>query len=636
MHRATLPCRAIVLLAATVLPASLAFGQSLPVHAGTRVLRSGPLIVEVGAPESAECRWNRGVRFSPVANVLRVQLHGREFAYSPVSGGAVDSGFTGGLPMEFDIGQEAFQPDPPGYNEGRAGDPFLKIGVGILQRDGSAYSFSKDYPIIEAAQTTVVWHEDRARFVQTLAGTANGYACRLQEDLIVKNDRIIMKYVLRNTGTESFTTEQYIHNFLSFGDTPVGPDVRIAFPYEFTTSPAVNPWTPPTRRRLAPAVAPDVARIGNTIYYMQTISSVPKIWVYKPEDYRGPDLFAVEHTKTEQRVMISSSVPAVYVGIWTTNYQVSPEQFILITLAPGEEIEFTRTYVFSIDGFVREDCTADAAVDTNDLSVMASAWLSEPGSAAWDPSCDVSSPADDRIDLRDLAALAGQWQQAGGLLAPVAHWRLDETTGSAALDEREQNHGTLHHFPDGDTPWTAGMADGGLSFDGVDDYVEVHGYPGITGTGPRTVTAWVQLSEKPTEHQAIIAWGENAPGRYWLLEVDASRQLRFSCGTGSAVASDNLVGDTRWHHVAAVLDPIAPGTAHVTDVRLYVDGRRQDVFEVTEATINTGQTENLRIGASHQPGPSGHFHGIIDDVRLFDAALSTANIRYVYAQTASP
>ena len=43
-------------------------------------------------------------------------------------------------------------------------------------------------------------------------------------------------------------------------------------------------------------------------------------------------------------------------------------------------------------------------------------------------------------------------------------------------------------------------------------------------------------------------------------------------------------------------------------------------------------TEDLRIGASHQPDQSGHFHGIIDDVRLFEAALSTANIRQIYAQ----
>lgn len=609
--------------------------DTLPVHAGTRVLRSGSLVVEVGDPESQECRWNKGVRFSPVANVLRAQLHGQEFLYSPVAGGALT--YLGGLPMEFDIGQEAFQPDPPGYNEGRNGDPFLKIGVGILQRDGNAYNFSKDYPIIEPAHTTVTWGEDRARFVQTLSGNAYGYSCRLEEDVIVKNDRIVMKYVLENTGTKPFTTEQYIHNFLSFTGRSVGPNWRLSFPYDFTASPAVDPWTPPARvRALAVAASPDVVRVANMIVYMQKISSVPKIWIYKPEEYTGPELFAVEQMDTKQRLIIEASMPAAYVGIWTTDYQVSPEQFLQMTLAPGEKAEFTRTYVFRVDGFVPADGTGDSVVDANDLSLMSSAWLSEPNTVNWEPSCDTSSPGDDRIDLRDFGALARQWHQENGLPAPIAHWRLDETTGASALDERGQHDGVLHNFPDDDSQRVTGMNDGGLALDGIDDYVEVPGYPGIAGSHPRTVTAWVKASEIPAADQTLVAWGEQAPGRYWLLEVDTKRRLRFSCGTGFAVASDRLVGDKQWHHIAVVLDPILPDNPQVSDVRLYVDAQRQNAFETAEHAIDTGDAENLRIGAAHSADESGFFNGIIDDVRLFDAALSTANIRRIYTDTRSP
>ena len=172
--------------------------------------------------------------------MLRAQLRGQEFLYAPVGGGALT--YLGGLPMEFDIGQEAFQPDPPGYNEGKSGDPFLKIGVGILRRDASAYNFSASYPVVERARTTVTWQPDRAHFVQTLTGNANGYSCYLEEDVIVKNDRLILNYLLRNTGSKTFTTEQYLHDFLCFSGRPVGPNVRLSFPYDFTTSPAVSPW----------------------------------------------------------------------------------------------------------------------------------------------------------------------------------------------------------------------------------------------------------------------------------------------------------------------------------------------------------------------------------------------------------
>ena len=122
------------------------------VHAGTRILQSGGLVVEIGDPDSPDCRWNRGQRFSPVANIIQVTLNGLEFCYAPVNGGSLS--YLGGLPMEFDIGQESFQPDPPGYNEGTNGSPFLKIGVGILRRNSSEYNFSSTYPVIELAQTT--------------------------------------------------------------------------------------------------------------------------------------------------------------------------------------------------------------------------------------------------------------------------------------------------------------------------------------------------------------------------------------------------------------------------------------------------------------------------------------------------
>jgi|GEM_PF-837039 len=621
----------IVLVVLTLHVAPVA-GQPLPVHAGTRILRGGSLVVEVGDPESPEARWNQGLRFSPVASVLRAQLHGREFLYSPVNGGALT--YLGGLPMEFDIGQEAFQPDPPGYNEGKSGDPFLKIGVGILRRNASAYNFSANYQVVELAHTTVTWRQDRAHFVQTLAGSANGYSCRLEEDVIVKNDRIVMKYRLQNTGTKTFTTEQYLHNFLCFSNRPVGPNVRLSFPYDFTTSPAVALWQPPARvRPFGIAASPTVVRIANMIEYVEAASSVPKIWVYKPEGYAGPERFAVEHLDTQQRMVIETSIPAAYVGIWTTNYQVSPEQFVLITLAPDEEIEFTRTYTFQIDGFVPQDGTGDGTVDVNDLARTSAAWLTEPADARWEPACDISSPPDDKIDLHDLTALAGQWRQESGLPEPIAHWRFDETEGTTARDERGQHSGVLRNFPSDSSQWVPGTDGGGLLFDGIDDAVEIAGYPGITGKHPRTVTVWIKLNEKPSENQGILAWGEQAPGRSWLVEVDTNRKLRFSCGEGYAVASDRLVGDTQWHHIAVALDPMVADAPYVGNIRLYVDARPQPLYEMAEHEIDTGRSESARIGVSLDPSEPGHFNGIIDDVRVYETALCTAHVLGIYRES---
>jgi hypothetical protein len=58
---------------------------------------------------------------------------------------------------------------------------------------------------------------------------------------------------------------------------------------------------------------------------------------------------------------------------------------------------------------VAGDIDEDGDVDEADLNVFMSAWLSEAGDAQWNPDCDISVPADNRIDILDFAALSKNW-----------------------------------------------------------------------------------------------------------------------------------------------------------------------------------------------------------------------------------
>jgi hypothetical protein len=619
---------------ATIYRTARAADNPQPIHAGTRILHSGSLIVEVGDPDSPDCRWNQGLRFSPVANVIRVQLNGRDFCYAPTSGGALN--YLGGLPMEFDIGQESFQPDPPGYNEGSNGSAFIKIGVGILKRNSSAYNFSSSYQVEELAQTTTTWEPGRVRFVQTLSGTANGYSYQLEEDVIVKNDRILMHYVLTNTGTKTFTTEQYLHNFLTFNQRNVGPDYRVYFPYQMTTSPQLREWEPPVLMMVGRGLKfadnnPPMVGLENMILYTKTISSVPKTWVYKPDDYLGPDTIAIEQSAVGQRVIIDSSLRSAYIGVWTTSYQVSPEQFLIVTLAPGEHAKFTRTYRFSTDGSMPQDCTGDQIINGNDMLALSSAWLSAPGQENWNPSCDMSEPADDWINNKDLAVLSQVWGQDATGPAPAAYWPLNEATGMVAADSMGSYDGSLLGFSADDSQWVTGRLGGGLELDGTDDYVEVEGYPGICGKKPRAVFAWIKTQEVPVGKLPIVTWGRKHPGAHWLLEVDEDQRLRLSCESGFISANEQQVGDGNWHHVAVVLDPVDSERPLMSDVILYVDGKRRTIYKMEEAEINTGCIENVRIGGVHGPDDNT-FAGTIDEVAIFDVVVGPAAVQQAYMQ----
>jgi hypothetical protein len=241
----------------------------------------------------------------------------------------------------------------------------------------------------------------------------------------------------------------------------------------------------------------------------------------------------------------------------------------------------------------------------------------------------VSDPADDLINCKDLAVLAQVWDQDANGPTPVAYWPLNETAGMVAADSMGSYDAFLLGFSEDDSQWVTGRLNGGLEFDGTDDYVEVEGYSGICGKKPRAVFAWIKTHGIPVAKLPVITWGQKQPGAYWLLEVDEDQRLRLSCESGFLSANEQQVGDGNWHHVAVVLDTVDSERPLISDVLLYVDGKRRTIYKMEEAQINTDCIENVHIGAAHGPD-NNTFAGIIDEVTIFDVAVSPTSVRQAY------
>jgi len=60
-------------------------------------------------------------------------------------------------------------------------------------------------------------------------------------------------------------------------------------------------------------------------------------------------------------------------------------------------------------GVICGDFDGDSDVDATDFVMLASAWLTEPGDAGWNPDCDISIPADNFIDVLDLDVFVDNW-----------------------------------------------------------------------------------------------------------------------------------------------------------------------------------------------------------------------------------
>lgn len=199
-----------------------------------------------------------------------------------------------------------------------------------------------------------------------------------------------------------------------------------------------------------------------------------------------------------------------------------------------------------------------------------------------------------------------------------AFWSFEEGIGTAVFDDTGNgNTGSLLDGP----AWTVGRFGGGLSFDGVDDRVRVPHGDTLNFTTSMTMAAWIKPTAQPAGKVILSKEASNTAS--YQLSFDGSGLLQgclqFSEGLRCVSLSTALSLD-QWIHVAVTYD----GTL----IKLYVDGLESDVESASDSIL-TGDLP-LWIGAN-QAGAS--FPGIIDEVRVYDRALSVSQIS---ALTADP
>ncbi|NQT00475.1 MAG: LamG domain-containing protein [Planctomycetes bacterium] len=214
----------------------------------------------------------------------------------------------------------------------------------------------------------------------------------------------------------------------------------------------------------------------------------------------------------------------------------------------------------------------------------------------------------------------------------VAHWRLDETSGTIAHDASGNGHdGTIM----GEPKWGAGKIGGALEFDGTGDVVELGAFD-VVGPGI-TMAAWLKPNGFGINDGRILTkaneWGEN--DHWWMFSTIAEAgeiRLRFRLkttdgqNTTTLIASSGVLEIGEWQHAAATWDG--------TTMRLYLNGEEVGSTAKGGDAVATDASVNASIGS--QPSEaydtdishiSKYFHGFLDDVRLYDGALTQDEIQ---------
>ncbi|OHB83357.1 MAG: hypothetical protein A2Z38_04925 [Planctomycetes bacterium RBG_19FT_COMBO_48_8] len=188
--------------------------------------------------------------------------------------------------------------------------------------------------------------------------------------------------------------------------------------------------------------------------------------------------------------------------------------------------------------------------------------------------------------------------------------RLDEEEGDTASDSAGDNAGLLFGGP----VWrpAEGKKDGSLQLDGSDDYISI---PFVLNpaSGAFTVCAWINGG---ATGQVIVSQTDGTGfGSTWLgIDPTDGKLITNLCFF--ELASEKVITNGQWHHVVLVWNGYRRS--------LYVDG--QEVISDPSDFNALSATGDLYIGTSKALDAGAFFSGLIDDVRIYNVALTVEQI----------
>jgi hypothetical protein len=343
-----------------------------------------------------------------------------------------------------------------------------------------------------------------------------------------------------------------------------------------------------------PEWTPDISADGLTLFFMRN-PGPPDIWASTrrsiDDDFGSPI-----------RLPSQVNMPGYDNGI--PNLSADGSTLYFLSNRPGGFGDWDLWQV-SIEPIV--DFNADGIVDSIDMCMMVDFWGTD------EPLYDIAPPpfGDGIVNVQDLVVLAEHLFEDYRF---VAHWALDEKEGDIAYDSVGSHDGILY----GEPLWqpTGGQVCGALELDGIDDYVETD-FVLNPADGAFSVFAWIKDG---APGQVVLSQANSAN---WLctdsVEGYLMTEIKKDYGRfkGDPLSSETLINDGNWHRIGFVWD----GSCR----HLYVDG----VEVASDSEPLSGLNDaygGLYIGCGKGMEPGSFFSGLIDDVRIYNRALTTEEI----------
>ena len=217
----------------------------------------------------------------------------------------------------------------------------------------------------------------------------------------------------------------------------------------------------------------------------------------------------------------------------------------------------------------------------------------------------------------------------------IRQWRFDEGAGGTTTEAQSSKACDIGGV---EAYWRPGVSGTCLSFDSYSSVVSLPAAHCPNLNGELTVSAWIAIQEYPFHLAAIVDHMDGNKG--YLLGVNAKGQVEFKVGNGDAVQSvtTERVPLYEWVHVTAVAKSGAAPVVYLNGKPVATATNASAFVDATNADLSIGMTRSVRQfpqfaerAVTKQFQTTMAFSGLIDEVQLFDKALSESEVNTEHA-----
>jgi hypothetical protein len=221
-----------------------------------------------------------------------------------------------------------------GFETAEVGEPFVKIGIGVLIKDQQApYAFSHPYPIASLFPIEVMTEPHQLSVVQQTPNDSP-WPYRYEKTYrLVSDHELQIDYALTNLGVQAFSIEHYNHHWFLWEGEPMGKAYAVATGFDLPQAPTHLLMQ---SRHLS---LPGSLAVGEAQYYASDLSNVGANASTFQWQIHGQPVLRFQSSQSADRFALYADVNGF-----------CPEVFTRHTLAPEQTIHWSATYSLADSG----------------------------------------------------------------------------------------------------------------------------------------------------------------------------------------------------------------------------------------------------------------------------------------------